>query len=402
MVKIYSKALDTSIEINRIIGHIKGKEPGPTLIFIAGVHGNEPSGVFALYQVLEYIRVKKTPIKGSIYAIAGNLGALEVGVRYKKEDLNRMWTDAKVDELIHNKNKDLKEEAIEQQEIFGIISEILESESGPFYFIDLHTTSSPTKPFITVNDTLLNRKFTQQFPVPLLLGIEEYLEGTLLNNINQLGYVAFGFESGQHDALSSIKNHEAFIYLTLVYSETIGKTEIDYANHYDLLVNATKDLSPTYEIVYHHKIGQGEDFQTKPGFTNFEPVRKGQHIATSNNIQVLITEKGNIFMPLYQKQGEDGFFIIKAIPALFLSLSTVFRKLRVDHILPLLPGVSWVTQQKDTLKVDLRVARFMAKKLFHLMGYRSRQVAKNYLIAKNREATSKNKDYVKTAWYGNR
>ena len=33
----------------RIIGHIKGRQPGPTLVFFGGIHGNEPSGIFALY-----------------------------------------------------------------------------------------------------------------------------------------------------------------------------------------------------------------------------------------------------------------------------------------------------------------------------------------------------------------
>ena len=35
-------------------------------------------------------------------------------------------------------------------------------------------------------------------------GIEEYLNGPLLSYINELGYVAFGFEGGQHDDISAI------------------------------------------------------------------------------------------------------------------------------------------------------------------------------------------------------
>jgi len=399
MVNIYSKALDKTLKTGRIIGHIKGTVTGPTLIFIAGIHGNEPSGIFALYRVLTALSAASILLKGNIYAIAGNLSALEIGIRYHNKDLNRMWADDQSNSWTCKNAKSQKEEYLEQTEIYSVITEILEKENGPFYFVDLHTTSSPTQPFITVNDTLLNRFFTRQYPVPLLLGIEEYLEGTLLNHINQLGYVAFGFESGQHDALSSIENHVAFVYLTLVFSGNIRKTDIDYDIHYNLLMNATKDLESTYEIVYHYKIKYGEDFRTKPGFTNFETVKKGQQIATSNDVPIFIPRKGNIFMPLYQKKGEDGFFVIKPIPAIFLQLSTFFRKTHVDHLLTLLPGISWVSKKKNSLKVDLLVARFLAKKFFHLMGYRSRQVDSNHMVVKNRDATSKDKEYIYSDWY---
>ncbi|RRQ50579.1 aspartoacylase [Maribacter algicola] len=401
MVKVYSKALDQSIEINRILGQLEGDTAGPTLIFTAGIHGNEPSGVFALVKVLDDIKSKNIDVRGKIYAIAGNVSALEQGVRYHREDLNRMWKEESVKWLLKEDNINRNEEDYEQYQLYKIISQILEEDKGPFYFVDLHTTSSPTKPFITVNDTLLNRKFTEQYPVPLLLGIEEFLDGTLLNYINQLGYVAFGFESGQHDALCSIENHTAFVYLTLIYSGAILKTDIDFNSYYTILDRSTNDLYNAYEIVHHHKIGHDEDFCTKPGFTNFEPVKRGQQIATSDSKQVYTPIDGNIFMPLYQKKGEDGFFIIRHIPPIFLSVSSLFRKMHLDHMLTLLPGVSWVSDQKDALRVDLRIAKFLAKKLFHLLGYRSRQVDKNFLIVKNREAISKNKEYRNSTWYRN-
>ena len=41
------------VETKRIIGHIKGDLPGPTLIFFGGIHGNEQSGVTALEHVFK-------------------------------------------------------------------------------------------------------------------------------------------------------------------------------------------------------------------------------------------------------------------------------------------------------------------------------------------------------------
>jgi len=96
MTKVFSKALNKTIEVTRIIGEIKGTQPGPTLIFTAGIHGNEPSGIFALYQVLNELKEKQISIKGNIFAISGNLTALEKGTRYIKQDLNRMWTSERM------------------------------------------------------------------------------------------------------------------------------------------------------------------------------------------------------------------------------------------------------------------------------------------------------------------
>lgn len=399
MVNVYSKAFDRSIQIDRIIGHIKGEQPGPTIVFIAGIHGNEPSGVFALNTILEEINSNNIAVNGNIYAIAGNLAALKKGVRYFSEDLNRMWTEERMEKFNTAQSSKNSSELEEQDQIYQTITDILKKETEPFYFIDLHTTSSHTEPFITVNDNLLNRKFTQQYPVPLLLGIEEYLDGTLLNHINNLGYVAFGFESGQHDALSSIKHHIAFVYLSLVFSGCISESSINYSAYYEMLTEAKGDLANIYEIIFHYKIQNDEIFKMKPGLLNFAQVHKGKEIASSNDVPVLVHENGNIFMPLYQKQGEDGFFIIKKVNAVFLKLSTFFREIHMDYLLPLLPGIHWVSKTRDALKVNLKIARFFAKKLFHLMGYRSKQVNDKYMIIRNREARARKNDYLDAAWY---
>ncbi len=41
----------------RYIGSFEGKEKGPLLIGIAGMHGNEPAGVDALERIFELLAV---------------------------------------------------------------------------------------------------------------------------------------------------------------------------------------------------------------------------------------------------------------------------------------------------------------------------------------------------------
>ncbi len=401
MIKVYSKALNKTLEVKRLIGHIKGSQEGPTLIFIGGIHGNEPSGVFALHKVLSELREQNTLILGSIYAISGNLWALEKGKRYDKQDLNRLWTPKNIKRLIEIHPND-NEDIAQQKDIYTTILKIFEIESGPFYFMDLHSTSSRTVPFLTVNDSLLNRKFTMQYPLPMILGIEEYLEGPLLSYINELGYVAFGFEAGQHDDIASIQNHISFIYLTLVFAGSIAKADIDYEHHYQTLSNNSLDYKHVYEIFSRHEIQNGNTFNMKPGFINFQKIEKYQELATSNGKTIISRKHGKIFMPLYQKQGDDGFFLIKRTSRFFLNVSAILRNIGFDRVLPLLPGVRWSSDKKDVLTVNLKIARFFTRQFFHLLGYRSKQFDENHLHLKNRETASKTKEYQYAPWIQNK
>ena len=50
----------------RLIGCRKGESPGPTLICVAGVHGNEPAGVHAVRRVLLALEGRTAEMTGDI------------------------------------------------------------------------------------------------------------------------------------------------------------------------------------------------------------------------------------------------------------------------------------------------------------------------------------------------
>ena len=325
--------------------------------------------------------------------------ALERAIRYHETDLNRIWTEDKMEALKKGEVTPKNEDEKQQLEIFRLLQGLLKTETGPFYFFDLHTTSSNSIPFITVNDSLLNRKFTRQYPVPLILGIEEYLNGPPLSYINELGYVSFGFEGGQHDELSSIENHKAFIYLSLIYSGALDQDTTSYVH----FLKQQNDIIPNhrafYEIYSRFGLKQNEHFTMKPGFSNFQSIDRNDNLATFNGKAIQSKEKSIIFMPLYQNQGNDGYFLIRKIPTFFLWLSRVLRKYMIDRIFVILPGVKWSSELKDTMVVDLRIAGLISKQLFHLFGYRSKQIDHSHLLIKNREYRSKKQDYSQENWY---
>jgi hypothetical protein len=396
MVQVRSNALDKEIQVERLIAKIKGSKNGPTIVFFAGIHGNETAGIFALAKAIK--KISSTDLKGTIYAISGNLKALSKNERYIDKDLNRLWTQADLSKLISKEKLTSEEE--EQHEIFKLLNNIKDTHSGPVYFIDFHTTSSKTLPFITINDALINRKFSQQFPVPVVLGIEEYLKGPLLSYINQLGYVSLGFESGQHDEIDAVLNCEAFIYLTLVFTKAIDKNEVsDFEIHYNRLKHQSKNISDIFEVTYLYKIKPDEHFKMIQGFKSFQTISKGMQLAESNNQAILSAYNARIFMPLYQTKGAEGYFIIRSIHPIFLKISELLRRYKLDNLLVLLPGISWQDKNQGVLSVNLKVTRFLAKQIFHLFGFRSQQLDKTRMMLYNRERVARVDLYKNEGWF---
>ena len=392
--EFHGEVLQEDLKNSRFLKILRSKKTGPVIIFFAGIHGNEPAGKFALEKVLNEIDPEL--LGGSIYAISGNLKALSKNKRFVDFDLNRMWTSARIAK--RSFEKQIYAEDKEQKELFGIIHSIIQENNTPLYFIDLHTTSSDTLPFITINDSLINRRFSKLFSVPVILGIEEYLEGPLLSYINNLGYVSLGFESGQHTSKEAIYNAESFIKMALHFSGIFPYNEIIERESYKLS-EAAENNRKIYEIIFRYNILKNEHFKMKPGFSSFKLLEKGTLLATSDDRDIYLSKKATMFMPLYQKKGVDGYYLIRKIEPFFLQLSATLRRINAENILVLLPGISWENSEKSALLINLNTARFLAKPIFHLLGYRSREVGRNFIKVTSRDRVSKMELYKELSWY---
>jgi len=389
MIKLSKISPNYYKQSDRILAKIEGVKNGPTVIIIAGIHGNESAGVEASKKVLHKIKEERIMFKGSLYVLLGNINGLNKGVRFEDIDLNRIWKKENLD-AINNSSQPINNEVKEQIEIYKIIKDILKNEIGPFYFLDLHTTSASSVPFITISDSLNNRKFSSNFPVPVVLGIEEYLDGPLLTFINEYGHVALGFEGGEHYDEKSIDNCEAFIWKALVHSKCLSKKNIFNYKKYKNNLSKLCCKYDFFEINYRYILKKDEDFKMNLGFENFEKIKRNQQLALSNGVVIKAKENGRIFMPLYQELGEDGFFILQKISKFWLKTSMIARKLKINNFLRLIPGVEKAPENNYTLIVDPKIAKYLAKDIFHLFGYR-KQIFKDekyYFIKRDRKITS--------------
>ena len=376
------------VEDEHLIAKFIGDTGGATLIVVGGVHGNEPSGATALRKVSQKLKNLRGKLHGRVYFLAGNTRALQCGVRFVDSDLNRHWTS---ENLARNKSDSSLRiaEDLEQRELLKTFDEILTTAKSEVFALDLHSTSAMGLPFATVGDTLRNRRFAQKFPVTILLGIEEQLDGTMLEYLNNAGAVTFGFEGGQHESVEAIENHEALIWLALVNSGILAEKDApELEQHRQNLSKATGNQR-VLEVRHREAITPEVEFEMNPGFENFDAVKRGQILAKNKRGAITASESGLILMPLYQKQGEDGFFIGREIAPFWLRLSGILRRLRIGDFVRILPGVWRHPTDKESLIVNTRVARFFPLQIFHLLGFRKERWQDNQLIVSKRRHDTK-------------
>ena len=373
-----------TVENSHLIAEFIGDPDGPTMMAFGSVHGNEAAGAAALERVAETLHAGGYRIRGRVYLFRGNTRALAAGVRFIDSDLNRHWTGPNViRNLPDTAIEPQLSEDHEQAELLRHINEILATARDEVYAIDLHSTSAEGVPFATVGDTMRNRGFAQKLPVTVLLGIEEQLEGTLLEYLNNLGVVTLGYEGGQHYAESTVAVHEALIWRGMVNAGIIEDAE--HLKRFDrVLYSATKEPK-IFEVRYRHAIKSDDEFEMLPGFNNFDPIERGVPLANDRRGGIAASEKGVILMPLYQKLGEDGFFIGREISPFWIRLSGVLRRMRIGSLMRALPGVRASINDPDTLEIDTRIARFFPLQIFHLLGFRRRRWEGNKLVVNRRK-----------------
>ena len=358
---------------------------GPTLIVFGGLHGNEAAGVKALFLVRQKLVELESQLDGRIVFLAGNTRALAKGLRFIDADLNRHWTSNNLSENQIEGGLNQLSEDLEQSELRLIVKELLNTAKDEVYAIDLHSTSATGVPFATVGDTMRNRRFATNFPVTILLGIEEQLDGTLLEYLNDRGVVTLGFEGGEHYAESTVDTHEAIVWLALVNSGVLADSAVTNLQKYRRTLAAATGEPRIVEVRYRHAITADQKFEMKPGFRNFDPVRKGQILACDLSGAIYARESGLVLMPLYQKLGEDGFFIGRPVAHFWIWLSSIVRRLKLAELMPLLPGVRRSATDYQTLEVNTAIARLFPLQIFHLLGFRKRRWDGNLLKVSRRK-----------------
>ncbi|WP_299155596.1 succinylglutamate desuccinylase/aspartoacylase family protein [uncultured Christiangramia sp.] len=295
--------------VDRIIGEYSSGKPGPLLFVTAGIHGNEPSGVFALKEVFKQLEKTKPKIEGKIVGVSGNQKALNENKRYIDEDLNRTWTKKNI-----QKNDPQTHEQKEMFEIIEVLNDYPEKDHTKRYFLDCHTTSSASLPYVSVQEVNDNDEWAHNFPTYIIRGFSDIITGDIDHYLSRTGMTGFVFEAGQHTDDTSEENHEGVIWLALKEANKLDLSKI--STYPECVERFSKKNAPeqkTFEIIHRHGLEDGDIFKMKEGYENFQKIEKGELLAEQNGEKVYSEWDAYIFMPLYQSQGNDGFFVVQDV-----------------------------------------------------------------------------------------
>ncbi len=294
--------------MERIIASKTGNSKEILIVLIGSLHGNEKEGVEAINRTFEKLNKEGLPINGKIVGVVGNLQAIGLNQRFIDHDLNRCWTEDYIQKCLSS-TESLTYEDKELIALYHLLNDILAQDYQKKFVIDLHTTSADNGNFLVypgkINDSTIARKLG----LPMITNLDDYLEGTtLLQYYSSDEVTSFAFEGGQIGSPKAIDVHSKGIWQLLQLSGIIPNSGFS-----EKLIESEEALPSLLKVVYRHGVKPDDEFKMKAGFRSFQPVQKGELIATDKNGSILSPGKGLIFMPLYQAAGNDGFFIVEEV-----------------------------------------------------------------------------------------
>jgi len=249
--------------------------------------------------------------------LIGNLKAFKAGQRFLQKDLNRQFSKERLLELKNTSVEDWDTEDREMMDIIKTINEeIKEYQPEKLVVLDLHTTSSFGGIFSICqeNDEIIN--IATALHAPVITGFLKGIKGTTLHYFTKenmgIDTSAITFESGQHEEDLSVNRAIAGIICCMREIKSVKNKDVENL-HEEILITYSESLPKLATLVEHHAISDEDNFKMDPGYINFQRVEKDQVVASDIRGLVKTKNAGRILMPLYQKKGEDGYFIIQDI-----------------------------------------------------------------------------------------
>lgn len=265
----------------------QGQRPGPTLVVMAGVHGNEKIGVVALKEAIKTIPIKA----GVVFYVIANTLALERELRLIDMDLNRAFKD---DKKLSSEEKRSYER--------GLAKQLMPYLDKADALLDLHSVPTvPATPFVICEKNGMDIARKLPFPVRSS-GWDKVHSGSTDGYMNERDKIGICVECGQYNdpqvldrSLQSIK-----IFLALMGVIKEKQSLDDYAGQRVVIVDYIYRCQSYFNLV--RKI---------PDFTL---VRRGKVIGVDAKEKVRAPYEGIVVLVKEAKKpGEEVFVMGKEI-----------------------------------------------------------------------------------------
>ena len=237
-------------------------------------------------------------------------------------------------------------------------------------FLDLHSTSADGPPFVCMPDTLTNLRIALELPLPAILGLEESINGPLAGLLSDRGYRSVIVEGGRHDRQRTVEFLESTVWILATALGLFEQRHVpDYGSQWNRLAEMGQGLPRVLEIHYRQQTHEGDGFTMFPGFEHYRRVFRGQLLARDNEGEIRAPRSGRIIMPAYKQGTDQGFFIARDVPPLFVWILLLLRKMQLGRFCHLLPGARTLPGQPHMLEVSSWVPGPMIS-LIRLLGWR--------------------------------
>lgn len=161
-----------------------------------------------------------------------------------------------------------------------------------------------------VDDSQNIDEYKNYFPIPIITGLIDRLRGTLVHFMVHHGHRAVVFEGGQHEKISTLENMIGAIWILLVKLGCIPAHLVPEFDYFKQRLTADAlGLPEILDVFYRHPVQADDQFEMEPGYFNFDFVRMGEILGHDKHGLIRAPQDARILMPLYQGQGNDGFFL---------------------------------------------------------------------------------------------
>ena len=178
-------------KISSGIWQVSGSRPGPRLVVLGGVHGDEKTGIEVVKELHAMFQLEKERLsEGTLTLVLGNEEAIGINKRGTSpaHNLNRMFTD-------HHLSGPVLDfyESRRAHELASILQSVDIS-------IDIHSTSVPGRPFLPCAFTARHEKIYRWFDADLVLTDPDFILGgeraTTDEYVDSCGGTGICFETG--------------------------------------------------------------------------------------------------------------------------------------------------------------------------------------------------------------
>jgi hypothetical protein len=364
-INIFDYLEGRSVRISRLIGKVEKDRKSHSLILVGGGNDQDTASVLALYHVVKRLKKFEPLLNGNFYALAANLSAL---AKNKYNLLSRI----KLGGSTNGQNKpdydptgDYFQQLEEQVELWAGIDRIIDQQSGGFTIIDLRT-SNAALPFITTAHTRNNIRFTKKMPVPALLGKNEHFDDPRMDYLNAKNCTALTFYGGKHHDPSSIRNHEAMIWLAMEAAGVMKKLEITgFNDHHKRLSNFSGTRRGSYQINTLVTAEEAKNFRLLPAFKNFDQIKKNEPLGHLGSQKIKSPGSGQLFIsPI-----PNYFYILRKASSLNFNVQLPSLHDFERALISYLPGVRVYNTRDQILIVNQCGKNKMSCSALKMLGY---------------------------------